>query len=213
MKASAVEPTRTAWTPPCQRRARRAPNKVCGDPMVGKVKPVGRAGRSGGSDPSVAGGTNRCTPIASRSRPSTASAGRSANTILPASISNPPPRSAAASSKPNGSSATARTNCRSASSGSCRAGTLRTRRPSSATSRCARVGAWAARSSSSSACFDGGSNMPAAPLLPWWGQGSTPSSTCICSAGCCGCRSIISSATRPARRCTRWPRSTGSANF
>ena len=82
-----------------------------------------------------------CIPTASRSRPSTASAARSANTISPASISNRPPRWAAAWSRRNGSSATARTNGRSASTASCRAGTPPTRRPSSAISRCARPGA------------------------------------------------------------------------
>ena len=54
---------------------------------------------------------------------------------------------------------------------------------------------------------------PAGPSSPWSGRGSTPSSTCICSADCCDCRSIISSATRRARRCTRSPRSTGFASF
>src|SRR5689334_936753 len=61
----------------------------------------------------------------------TASAGRSANTISPASISNPLPRWAVVWSRRNGSSAIVRANCRSASTASCRAGTPPTRRPSS----------------------------------------------------------------------------------
>ena len=64
---------------------------------------------------SRAGKARPCTPSASRSKPSTASGGRSANTILPANISNPRPRWAAAWSRRNGSSAIARTNGRSAS--------------------------------------------------------------------------------------------------
>ena len=95
----------------------------------------------------------RCTPTASRSKRSTASAGRSANTISPASISNRPPRWAAAWSRRNGSSATARTIGRSVSTASCRAGTPPTRRPSSATSRCARPGASRARTSFCSVVF------------------------------------------------------------
>jgi len=50
------------------------------------------------------------------------------------------PRWAAAWSRPNGSSAIARTSARSASTVSCRAGTPLTRQPSSATSRCAQLG-------------------------------------------------------------------------
>ena len=49
-----------------------------------------------------------CIPTASRSTPSTASGGRSASTTSPASISNPPHRSAVASSRPTGLSATVR---------------------------------------------------------------------------------------------------------
>ena len=83
----------------------------------------------------------RCIPHASRSPPSSTSAGRSASTISPASISNPRRPSAAGWSRKHGSSVTARANYRNASTASCRAGTPPTKRPSSAISRCARVGA------------------------------------------------------------------------
>src|SRR5258706_5944800 len=82
-----------------------------------------------------------CTSAASRSKSSTASGGPSANTTSPASISNPPPRWAAAWSRRSGSSAIAKMDCRSVSTASCRAGTPPTRRPSSAISRCAQRGA------------------------------------------------------------------------
>src|ERR1700674_527160 len=99
-----------------------------------------RSRRSGKRDASRAVRASPCTPTASRSTPSTGFGGRSANTTSPASISNPPPRWAAAWSRPNGSSAIARTSGRSASTVSCKAGTPPTRRPSSATSRCAQRG-------------------------------------------------------------------------
>src|SRR5207302_204815 len=51
-----------------------------------------------------------------------------------------PARWVAGWSRPNGSSAIARANCRSGSTTSCRAGILPTRRPSSAISRCAQPG-------------------------------------------------------------------------
>jgi len=62
-------------------------------------------------------------PVASRSRCSTASGRRSAHTTSPANTSNLPPRWAAGSSKPDGSSAIARINGRRGSTASCRAGT------------------------------------------------------------------------------------------
>jgi hypothetical protein len=101
----------------------------------------------------------RCNPNASRSKPSSASGGRSANTISPASISNRRRRWAVAWSKPNGSSATARRTFRSASSASCRVGTPPTSRASSATSRCARRGVLNVSPFSSSVCSAAGSTI------------------------------------------------------
>ena len=77
--------------------------------------------------PIFAGRARPCIPSASRLIPSIASAGRSANTILPVSISNPRHPWAAAWSSGNGSRATTRRICRNASTGSCRAGILPTR--------------------------------------------------------------------------------------
>jgi Bacterial regulatory helix-turn-helix protein, lysR family len=62
---------------------------------------------------------------------------------------------AAASSRRPGFGAMGRTNCRSASSASCRAGTPPTRRPSSAISACARAGVWRTRTSTSSTSYAG----------------------------------------------------------
>ena len=83
---------------------------------------------------------------------------RSANTILPASISNHPHRSAAVWSRRTGSSATTTTISRSASTGSCRVGTPPTRRPSSAITACARPGESMVKTFTSWACCVGGSN-------------------------------------------------------
>ena len=77
--------------------------------------------------PIFAGRARPCIPSASRLIPSIASAGRSANTILPVSISNPRHPWAAAWSSGNGSRATTRRICRNASTRSCRAGILPTR--------------------------------------------------------------------------------------
>src|SRR5271170_4807256 len=79
-------------------------------------------------------------PDANRSKPWSTFGGRSVSTTLPASISNRRRRWAVAWSRRNGSSAIARTNCRSASTASSRAGTSPTRPRSSAISRCARLG-------------------------------------------------------------------------
>jgi len=104
--------------------------------------------------------------------PSTASGCRSANTISLASVSSPLRPWMAAWSRRNGSSAIARTNGRSVSTASCKAGTPPTRRPSSVISACARLGGSKARTSSSSPSSDDGWNTPRCtrPAEPVRGQ-------------------------------------------
>ena len=129
--------TRTTSSATCSGRSR---GRSCAFRRSPKPTRCTRSRRSGDRNASPAGRARRCIPRASRSTPSSTSAGRSANTISPASISNPRPHWAAAWSRRNGSSATARANGRSASTASCRAGIPPTRRPSSAISASARPG-------------------------------------------------------------------------
>src|ERR1700756_2505414 len=118
-----------------------------------------RSRPSGDRNTSPGGTARRCTPRASRSPPSSTSAARSASTISLVSISNPRHPWAVAWSRKHGSSATASTSGRSASSVSCRAGTPPTRRPSSATLASARPGVCGARISIYWACCASGSNI------------------------------------------------------
>ena len=79
--------------------------EVLSFPAIAEADEVHRIETIGESSASGAVRAKPCIPTVSRSKPSTAFAARSANTTLPASISNLPPRWAAVWSRRNGSSA------------------------------------------------------------------------------------------------------------